>query len=99
MNITRRQSEVLDFIVKFIQANSFAPTYEEIGAGVDLKSISTVHKHVTELEARGRIRRVAERQRSIEVLREGDIERFIHDSPERLWDNVLKCYWVKEIVP
>ena len=68
MAITRRQKEVLDFISGFVQRNGYSPSYEEIARGLGLKSLATVHKHVTNLQAKGLIARAHNRSRSLDVL-------------------------------
>lgn len=57
MPLTPAQQRVFDFISTYIGQNAMAPTYEEIAAGVGLRSISNVHKHLEALKARGHIRR------------------------------------------
>src|SRR5215471_11671742 len=49
MALTRRQKEVLDFLVSFINRKGYAPSFEEIGRSLDLSSLATVHKHVENL--------------------------------------------------
>ncbi len=66
--LTKRQREVLDFIEDMIQEKGYAPTLEEIGARFDLRSMATVHKHVSNLEAKGLIRRQWNHSRSIEIV-------------------------------
>ena len=68
MAITRRQKEVLDFISTFVQRNGYSPSYEEIARGLGLKSLATVHKHVTNLQNKGLIARAHNRSRSLAVL-------------------------------
>ncbi|MGC8550008.1 MAG: transcriptional repressor LexA [Acidobacteriaceae bacterium] len=68
MAITRRQKEVLDFISGFVQRNGYSPSYEEIARGLELKSLATVHKHVTNLQNKGLIARAHNRSRSLDVL-------------------------------
>ena len=68
MAITRRQKEVLDFLNEFTRRNGYSPSYEEIAHGLGLKSLATVHKHVTNLVNKGQIRRDHNRSRSIDVL-------------------------------
>lgn len=68
MTLTRRQYEVLDFIKDFHQRQGYMPTLEEIGAEFGLRSMATVHKHVSNLEAKGLIRRKWNHARSIEVV-------------------------------
>ncbi len=68
MAITRRQKEVLDFLSNFTQTNGYSPSYEEIASGLGLNSLATVHKHVTNLQAKGMLQRAHNRSRSIDVL-------------------------------
>lgn len=68
MAITRRQKEVLDFISTFTQRNGYSPSYEEIARGLDLRSLATVHKHITNLHNKGLLQRAHNRSRSIDVL-------------------------------
>jgi len=68
MAITRRQKEVLDFITSFTQRNGYSPSYEEIAHGLDLRSLATVHKHITNLHNKGLLQRAMNRSRSIDVL-------------------------------
>jgi repressor LexA len=71
MAITRRQKEVLDFLESFVQRNGYSPSFEEIARGLDLKSLATVHKHITNLERKGLLDRVHNRSRSIDVVPAG----------------------------
>jgi repressor LexA len=68
MAITRRQKEVLDFLTQFVQQNGYSPSYEEIARGLELSSLATVHKHITNLQAKGLLQRAHNRSRSIDVL-------------------------------
>ena len=68
MAITRRQKEVLDFISSFVQRNGYSPSFEEIAHGLDLRSLATVHKHITNLQSKGLLERAHNRSRSIDVL-------------------------------
>ncbi len=68
MAITRRQKEVLDFLSGFTQKNGYSPSYEEIASGLGLNSLATVHKHLTNLQEKGFIRRAWNRSRSVELL-------------------------------
>ncbi len=71
MAVTRRQKEVLDFLESFVTRNGYSPSFEEIARGLDLKSLATVHKHITNLEKKGLLDRVHNRSRSIDVLPSG----------------------------
>ena len=68
MAITRRQRQVYDFIAEFVQKNQYSPSFEEIGEGLGLSSLATVHKHVSNLEKKGLLSRDYNRSRSIDLL-------------------------------
>jgi len=68
MALTKRQRQVYDFIAEFVQTNGYSPSFEEIGEALGLSSLATVHKHVTNLEEKGFLRRDYNRSRSIDVL-------------------------------
>ena len=68
MAITKRQRQVYDFLHNFVQRNGYSPSFEEIGQGLGLSSLATVHKHVSNLEKKGLLRRDYNRSRSIDVL-------------------------------
>ena len=71
MAVTRRQKEVLDFLESFVARNGYSPSFEEIARGMSLKSLATVHKHITNLEKKGLLDRVHNRSRSIDLLPPG----------------------------
>lgn len=68
MALTRRQREVYDFISEFVQTHGYSPSFEEIGSGLGLSSLATVHKHITNLEQKGLLKRDYNRSRSIDVI-------------------------------
>ncbi len=68
MALTRRQKEVLDFLTVFINRKGFSPSFEEIGKGLGLSSLATVHKHLETLEQKGFVRRGYNQSRSVEVV-------------------------------
>lgn len=69
MAVTRRQKQVYDFLAGFVEKNGYSPSYEEIAEGLDLSSLATVHKHVTNLEQKGLLKRDYNRSRSIDLLK------------------------------
>jgi repressor LexA len=87
MPLTKRQKEVLDYLVAFETKHGYAPSFEEIGKGMKLTSLATVHKHVTTLEKKGFIRRGYNQSRSIEIVqlpkpvKEQVIERKVQELP------------------
>ena len=68
MAITRRQRQVYDFIADFVQSHGYSPSFEEIGNGLGLSSLATVHKHITNLADKGMLKRDYNRSRSIDLV-------------------------------
>ena len=68
MALTKRQRQVYDYIAEFVQKHGYSPSFEEIGSGLGLSSLATVHKHITNLEKKGLLRRDYNRSRSLDIL-------------------------------
>ena len=68
MALTKRQKEVLNYLVSFLNKNGYSPSFEEIAHALKLTSLATVHKHLSTLEKKGFIRRGYNQSRSIEVV-------------------------------
>jgi repressor LexA len=66
--LTKRQREILDYLNDFIQQHGYAPSLEEIGRRFGLSSLATVHKHLTNLQEKGFIKRSWNRSRSVELI-------------------------------
>jgi len=66
--LTKRQREILDYLNEFIQQHGYAPSLEEIGRRFNLSSLATVHKHLTNLQDKGFIKRAWNRSRSVELV-------------------------------
>ena len=62
------REEIVVFIVGYIEGRGFPPSVREIGEAVGLASPSTVHLHLRQLEADGRLSRVPGLPRAIRVL-------------------------------
>ena len=62
------RQRILDFIRGEIEEKGYPPSVREICAGVGLKSTSTVHAHLNNLEKEGLIRRDATKPRALELL-------------------------------
>jgi repressor LexA len=67
MALTKRQKQVLDFIANSIDENGYCPSYEEIARGLDLRSLATVHKHISVLETKNYLKRGFNQSRSLEL--------------------------------
>ncbi len=70
-----KQKQLLDFIEKYIIQKDIAPSLKEMGKGLGVKSISTIHQHLSALEKKGYIQRLKNRTRSIEIKKQVDMAR------------------------
>ena len=70
--LSKRQAEILDYIVRQINLKGYPPSVREIGEAVGLQSSSTVHNHLTQLEQKGYIRRDPTKPRAIMILKTND---------------------------
>jgi len=52
-NLTKRQREVFEFIVKFTRENGFQPSFREIGTNLGIKSTRAVSDHINALKRKG----------------------------------------------
>lgn len=68
MFLTKRQKQLFDYIQAYLSRRGYAPTLEEIGAHFRLSSLATVHKHLSNLEEKGLIRRTWNHSRAIELV-------------------------------
>lgn len=70
--LTRKQHELLRFIQVRLEESGISPSFEEMKEALDLKSKSGVHRLISALEERGFIRRLPNRARALEVLRQAE---------------------------
>ena len=70
--LTRKQHELIRFIQARLEETGVSPSFEEMKEALDLKSKSGVHRLISALEERGFIRRLPNRARALEVLRQPD---------------------------
>ncbi len=68
--LTAKQRELLQFITVRLEDSGISPSFEEMKEALDLKSKSGVHRLISALEERGFIRRLANRARALEVIRQ-----------------------------
>ncbi|MFN8006472.1 MAG: transcriptional repressor LexA [Terriglobia bacterium] len=66
--LTKKQFQLFSFVQSFLEEEGYCPSIEEIGKSLGLSSTATVHKHLSNLEAKGYLRRERNRSRSIEIL-------------------------------
>jgi repressor LexA len=75
MTLTRRQHEILAFLVNYAEEHGYAPSFEEIAEHFNFSSLATVHEHLSNLERKGYIRREYNESRAIEVLPSSEFPR------------------------
>lgn len=66
--ISKKQSEILEYIKSQILNKGYPPSVRDICEAVDLKSTSSVHSHLETLEKNGYIRRDPTKPRAIEII-------------------------------
>lgn len=68
--LTAKQHELIRFIQAKLEETGISPSFEEMKEALDLKSKSGVHRLISALEERGFIRRLPNRARALEVLKQ-----------------------------
>jgi repressor LexA len=63
--LTKRQEEILDFVVSRVREEGFPPTLKEIAATFSLASPNAARDHLLALERKGFLRRSAEKSRGL----------------------------------
>lgn len=72
--LTAKQHELIQFIQQRLEETGISPSFEEMKEALDLKSKSGVHRLISALEERGFLRRLPNRARALEVIRQpGDM--------------------------
>lgn len=66
--ISAKQQEILEYIKETILKKGYPPAVREICEAVRLKSTSSVHSHLEQLEKNGYIRRDPTKPRTIEII-------------------------------
>jgi len=65
--LTKRQSQILNFVKKYSKKHGYSPSLEEIAEKFSLSSLSTVHYHLSQLQEKGLISRQDSIPRSIQL--------------------------------
>ena len=68
--LTAKQHELLLYIQRKLEETGISPSFEEMKEALDLRSKSGVHRLISALEERGFLRRLPNRARALEVLRQ-----------------------------
>ena len=70
--LTQQQKRMLTVLIEHFDQHDVPPSFEELCEVLDLKSKSGIHRLLKGLEERGYIRRLANRARAIEVMKNPD---------------------------
>lgn len=65
--LTKKEKLVFDYLVKTINENGYAPSVRDIGASLGIKSTSSVHLYLHNLEAKGLIEQDAGKRRTLRI--------------------------------
>src|SRR6184192_2154814 len=68
--LTDREAKILDYIRYVTKVRNYPPSVREIGEAVGLRSSSTVHNHLNQLERRGLIRRDPSKSRTVQLVQD-----------------------------
>ncbi len=75
-SLTKKQKQIYDFIVKFVDDEGYSPSYREIADHFKLASVATVHAHVQSLVSKNYLRTVDGEVRSLEPVQEEESSDF-----------------------
>ena len=67
--LTFQQEKLLKFIIDYQKENNVTPSFDEMKNGLDLKSKSGIHRILSALEERGYIKKLNNRARAIEIIK------------------------------
>ena len=70
--LTKKQTEVLDYLKKYKAEHGYPPSVREIGKALGLSSPATVQAHLNRLKAAGVIKNSENKFRTIEILVENE---------------------------
>lgn len=66
--LTKRQKQILDFIIARTKKFGIVPSLEEIKKHFRLKSVSNIHQHIEAIKKKGYLQKQKNQHRSIEIL-------------------------------
>ncbi|MEX0621826.1 MAG: transcriptional repressor LexA [Candidatus Woykebacteria bacterium] len=66
--LTPKQREVLKYIESYYSEKGFAPTLKDVRDKISINSVSTAHKHISELRRKGFLKKLDKPVRSIGVF-------------------------------
>ena len=63
--LTKRQKQILDYVKKHVSKHDFAPSFKEIAKHLRLKSVSTIHHHIRNLQNMGYLQKEDNQPRAL----------------------------------
>ena len=66
-DLTKKEKIVFDYLVNSINENGYAPSVRDIGAALGIKSTSSVHLYLHNLESKGFIEQDAGKRRTLRI--------------------------------
>ncbi len=73
--LTKRQSDVLNYVKTYIVSHGYPPTVREIGKALDISSPATIHAHLENLQSKGFIKKDGSKNRAIELLVKNEFDK------------------------
>ncbi len=67
--LTKKQRDLLEFINDYTRRTGLSPSFEEMKAGLDLRSKSGIHRLINALVERGFLARLPNKARALEVVK------------------------------
>lgn len=68
LELTKKQTQILNFINDFMSSHDYSPSYREIMSGLGLSSVSAVSEHIDNLVMKGALKKVPGAARSLEIV-------------------------------
>ncbi|WP_373898431.1 transcriptional repressor LexA [Haloimpatiens sp. FM7315] len=75
MRVSNKQQEIYEYLKRSLLERGYPPSVREICEAVGLKSTSTVHSHLSNLEKKGLIKRDPTKPRAIEIMENSILKR------------------------
>lgn len=66
--ITKRQKEVLNFVIRFVAKNGYSPSLQEVATYLETDNISTAQYFIQELQSKGYLRKKSNISRGISPI-------------------------------
>ncbi len=66
--LNEKQKKILEFVNEQVHEKGYPPSVREICAALDIKSTSTVHKYLAQLDEKGYIRKDGSKPRALKII-------------------------------